>query len=127
MNFSEITSSNVCEKLIEVVPSLRPAYDKELNSWDNKEIPPHYAFGPGLFLPYLYAALKSGKQHAELRRIFSFLEILLNHPDDGVASVVANEVIPDLCGHPEVYSTAKKYLGKESAKLANDIVKRMSK
>lgn len=90
-----IAYSELTQRLLEIVPELRPAYERELQSWAGSQPGQHVVFGD-LLTPYLLSLLESGRDREVLERVFGFLEVLANHPEKIVQEVVALSVVERL-------------------------------
>jgi hypothetical protein len=119
----EITYGNLAEKLIEVVPELKPEYQKELEWWGEEEAGAHNIYGD-LLNPYLISLLKSEPkskaQEEFLKRIFAFLEELANHDDPHVQEVVGATVLERLYGVGEL-QRARSYMGPRTLHMSREI------
>lgn len=109
-----ITYDNLSPLLIELVPSLRPAYEAELAQWGGDTPGQHIVYGLVLD-PYLISLLKRDNRGASeeetLQRIFTFLEELATHQDPRVQEVIASTVCEDLGGDPTALHAARSYMG----------------
>ena len=119
---SDISYSNLSDKLVEIVPELLPQYQKELEWWGGEEPGAHNVYGDVLN-PYLITLLKSApkKDNEEvLRRIFGFLELLSNHPDVHVPEVVGVTVLEVLLG-AGLLETSRRYMGPATLQMSKEI------
>ena len=115
-----ITYQNMCEKLVEAIPSLKINYAKELKWWDGKNPGPHNIYGDVLN-PYIEELVKFKNQKSdELKLIFEFLEKLATHEDEKVRNVLQATVCEQITGNG-LYSHLKKYMGKETLSLTHEI------
>lgn len=119
---SEITFENVSEKLVEAIPELKPAYEKELEWWHGEEAGAHNIYAEVLN-QYLISLLQSEanpETEESLRRIFKFLEELSNHQDVRVQEVVAVTVIERLYG-ADLLEKARRYIGPATLQMSREI------
>lgn len=113
MKSEEITYENMVDKMIEALPELRSAFAKESASWTEVQ-------GPHIIYSFvLYDSLKSAMNALEanqalIQRIFDFLEILANHPEEHVQEVVHNSVCENICSDEIVLQKAQKFMGKRT-------------
>ena len=111
---------DLSDKLMEVVPELRPAYEKELAWWGDDQPGQHVVYGDVLN-PYLISLLESGDNPETLRRIFDLLEKMANHPDVLVQQVVAVTVCEQLTDREEWITEAWPYMGSKTRELAKEV------
>lgn len=119
---SEITFENMSEKLVEAIPELKPAYEKELEWWHGEEAGAHNIYSEVLN-QYLISLLQSEvnpETEESLRRIFKFLEELSNHQDVRVQEVVGVTVIERLHG-AGLLERARQYMGPATLQMSREI------
>ena len=110
MKAERITYGNLVEKMIDKIPELRDALEKESASWTEKQ-GPHILYGLVLF-PALKSMLSAAEPDANLiQRVFDFLEILANHSEERVQEVVHNSVCENICSDEIVLQKAQKFMG----------------
>lgn len=85
----------VVHALLEALPELRPAYEKNVESLTG----PYVAFSV-LLNPLLWKLLESEGAEDDLRRIFTLVERLATDSDYRVRTLVAVEVLEPLVGEP---------------------------
>jgi hypothetical protein len=120
---SEITFENMSEKLVEAIPELRPAYEKELEWWKGQDAGAHNIYSEVLNL-YLLSSLKSKSrsqvEDATIKRVFAFLEELSNHNDPHVQEVVGATVLERLYG-AGLLEEARRYMGPATLQMSREI------
>lgn len=120
---TEISFSNMVAKLLVAVPELQKIHDREVASWDGAWPGQHIAYAR-VVSDTISAMLraKSPEDGQLLGKIFGFLEILANHPDEHVQEVVHNSVCESICSDELVLQKARKYMGPSTKKFCRDIV-----
>lgn len=121
MSLEEIAYENMNRKVLEALPELGEAYRSEAAKGHDVD-GPHVLFGM-LFskvLPALFAS--EDVNDALLKRIFSFLEVLANHPDVEIQNVIYLSVCEDLCCDEAVLQRAQKYMGKTTKRFCAEIL-----
>src|SRR5215203_1333542 len=88
----KITYLTLADRLLEVVPELRDAYNEELKWWAPDQPGPHIIYGD-LLNPYLTSLLESGSNPDALKRIFGLLEEIIGNPNEPIRSVAAASVL----------------------------------
>lgn len=120
---SDITFDNMSDKLVEAIPELRAAYEKELKWWGDEEAGAHNIYSEVLN-PYLLFLLKSEPssraQEDILNRIFVFLEVLSNHEDVHIPEVVGVTVLEVLNG-VGLLERARRYMGPRTLQMSREI------
>jgi hypothetical protein len=112
----------MADKLVEAVPELRPAYQKELEWWGDQDAGAHNIYSEVL-KPYLISLLNSDGHAEALRRVFGFLEQLANHEDRRVQEVVAFSVLEELGGESELVEKARKHMGPKTLEFSHEVEK----
>ncbi len=107
--------------MVQTIPAVKAAYEKELAWWKEGKPGQHIIFNDILF-PYVASLLKEGGQDQELRRIFEFLERLANHPDEHVPEVVHNSICEPLCCDEAALQKARKFMGPTMVKFCQMIL-----
>jgi hypothetical protein len=115
-----IPYEKLSEKLVEIVPELKSAYELECQQWGEDRPGPHIIFGD-LLSPYLLGLLRSNKQENILFRIFSFLEQLANQEDTRVQEVVAFTILERLRSDKELLAYAQKYMGERTRRFCQEL------
>lgn len=120
---TEISFNNMVEKLLESVPELKQIHDRELRSWEGEWPGQHIAYAR--VVSDTIAAMLRGDSEEDpnlLIKIFNFLEILANHPDEHVQEVVHNSVCEDICSDELVLQKAGRFMGVTTKKFCRDII-----
>lgn len=117
---AEITFENMSDKLVELIPSLRLKYLKELEEWDNDTPGAHIIYG-NLLNPYLEILLQSEENQSQLVEIFNFLETLANNKDVKVQEVVCVTVLEYLMDNKPLILKAKEYMGDTTIKFLHEL------
>lgn len=119
---SEITFENMSEKLVEAIPELKPAYEKELQWWRGEEAGAHniYAEVLNTHLLSLLESVVDTQTEETLSRIFKFLEELSNHEDIRIQEVVGVTVIERLYG-AGLLEKARRYMGPATLQMSREI------
>ena len=108
-------------ELIQVIPEIKGAYDKE-RQWWGKEVPgPHIIFGDVL-TPHLITLLEVHTDHEQLKRIFNFLEELSGR-EQWVQEVVQMSVCERLGDKKDWLAAAHYYMGNKTKRLCKEIEK----
>jgi hypothetical protein len=115
----EVIYSNLSEKLLEVAPVLREAYEEERKIWE-EEPGPHIIYGD-ILAPHIISLLESGGRSEDLRQIFRFLEELAGHPDIHVQEVVAFSVIERLTDNSQWLDRAYEYMGPKTREIVREV------
>jgi len=122
-NLSEITFENMSDKLVEAVPELSAAYEKELAWWRGEEAGAHNIYSE-ILNPFLLSLLKSESKSEDteemLKTIFAFLEVLAEHSDAHVQEVVGATVIEFLYG-AGLLERARNYMGPATLQMSREI------
>lgn len=116
----KVLYENLAEKLVEVVPEIRPQYESERQWWGEDMPGAHIIYGDVLD-PYLISLLESCDQEDTLKRIFAFLEELANHEDAHVQEVVAVTVCEDLGANKKLLEKARKYMGDTTFRFSREV------
>jgi hypothetical protein len=120
---SEITFENMSDKLVEALPELKLAYEKELEWWRGEEAGAHNIYSE-ILNPFLISLLQSeSRSQAEeqiLKRAFAFLEGLANHSEPHVQEVVGATVIERLYG-AGLLEKARRYMGPATLQMSREI------
>lgn len=121
MKPEDISYANMNRKLVEAVPELRAAYDLQVaRGYDGDG--PHVLYGE-FFRDVLSELFESEtRNEALLKKLFSFLEMLANHPDEAIQNVVYVSVCEGLCSREGVLQRAQKYMGKTTRQFCDEIL-----
>lgn len=106
----EITYLTLVDRLLEVVPELRDAYNEELEWWAPDQAGPHIIYGD-LLNPYLTNLLESGGNPDALKRIFGLLEEIIGNPNEPIRSVAAASVLEYLWSEKRWRDEASNWMG----------------
>lgn len=79
MTTDDLTYDNLASKLVEAVPTLRAAYEKEMAWWGMDKAGPVNIFD-AIVTPRLMKLLSENPTSTELKAIFNFLELMTKHP-----------------------------------------------
>lgn len=120
-----ITFENMSEKLVEKFPELRPRYEEECKWWED-EVPGQHIIYGDILNPYIVSLLESDEQgssehEATLKRIFAFLEELVNHEDEDIQGVVVTTVLEYLDSPKVQLEKARKYMGETTLGYSHDV------
>ncbi len=122
MKTEEVTLDNMAQKMIEALPELKTAYDKEVAAW-TKSQGAHVLFSFVLF-DSLKPLLKVEEVDALLvQKIFAFVELLAKHPDEKVQEVVYFSVCENICADEIVLQKAQHFMGKKTREFCELIIK----
>ncbi len=118
---SDLTFETLNDALVEAFPELKENYQKELE-WRHHDDPGAHNIYGDVFVPYVVDALGKPEDNQELLvRAFALLERLAAHKDEHVQEVAGATVIEALLSARKVSAEAKRRMGPESLKIANDI------
>jgi hypothetical protein len=117
-----MTYETLVEELLRNIPEVKPMYDKEIEWWDGNGPGPHNIFGDVLN-PYLINLLKQDEDIILLKKIFHLLESMAKSEDVLVQEVLECTILERLGDDRIILEKARKYMGKASQKMSNDIEK----
>ena len=123
MKSESITYANMTAALIRELPELKPIYDREMERWGGQEEGPHIVYND-----VMYEAIKqqlkseSRADEAFLRKIFAFLEVIANHPDEEVNTVAHSAVCEPICCDEVVLQKAQLFMGKRTREFCAMII-----
>lgn len=112
MKTSDITFRNMVHKLPEAIPELKAAYQAQIEWWGEEEPAAHPAYSR-IVTDTIKKMFRTdaAEDAALLRKIFDFLELLANHPEEHVQEVVHNSVCEALCSDEAVLQKTQRYMG----------------
>lgn len=123
MKTEDITFENMADKMVEAIPELRAAYEKEVATWTQKQ-------GAHLLLSFvLFESLKTSLKadhtdDALVRKIFDFVELLAKHPDEKVQEVVYFSVCENICADEIVLQRAQGFMSKKTREFCDMVLNR---
>lgn len=119
MKNTEITFQNMSDKLVELFPELKGRHEAE-TQWLDKDN--HYLIYSFVFYRFIEDMFKSGNEDGPLlRRMFDFVELLVNHQDLEVRDVIHHSICTKIVSSELVLQKAQKYMGKETKELCAGI------
>lgn len=124
MKRENISFKNMTEKLLEAIPELQAFHDRAL------ALTEHDGVWSGQHIAYEEVVSKTIKELLRqekpderlLRKIFDFLEMLANHPEEHVQEVVHNSVCEPICSDELTLQRARKYMGSTTKDFCKAIV-----
>lgn len=116
MKSDPITYENMVAALIRELPELKPIYDRELARW-GEEMGQHIMYRYVMYAAIEDALKKGPEDAALLKRIFDFLERLIEHREAHVREVAHQSVCDKICADEVVLQKAQRYMGKRAKKL----------
>jgi hypothetical protein len=116
---ADFTYDEASERLIEAVPEIREAYEKEL-AWWKGEKPGQFIIYEDIFKPYLISLLFSADEPERLRAIFEFLETLAASPDQDVRNLLYVAICEVLVAEDALLSAARQYAGPATLDMLRD-------
>lgn len=105
--------------LITSYPELTSQYEDEVSWQEGDETGSHVVFGD-VFTPYLEKILKD-KDNKKVRRAFEFIEQVLDINDKYCDEVIAFSVLEKLFDNIANVEFAKKYMGKRTQKICEEL------
>jgi hypothetical protein len=82
--------AKVVDELLKSIPELKPLYDENLDMWLDDYLP-YVVFG-SVVVPTMEELLKNDYESDVLKRIFDFIELMLQSEDQDVITLVAVEI-----------------------------------
>lgn len=116
-----ITYENMVTTMLRELPELKPLYDRELER-RGEEIGQHI-----MYRYVMYAAIEeqlksqSRPDAALLKKVFAFLESLIEHPEAHVREVAHQSVCDKICSDEVVLQKAQPFMGKKTKVLCLSI------
>ena len=119
---TSITFDNLADRLVDAIPELKPAYADELRRWRGEK-PGAYNIFDSVVAPYIPSLCETGGREEDLRRLFTFLEILAKHPDEEVQGVVSISVLEWLYGwYPNLLPLLIQFMGPATQQMLADVL-----
>jgi hypothetical protein len=110
-----ITLENASEKLVEYLPELKEAYDKERQGWDNQKPGAHVVYGD-ILNAYIIDRSKVGDAGA-LSRAFHVVEMLATNADVLVQEIAGASIVEYLRGQKRVLKAVRPFMGPATLEL----------
>src|SRR5579885_753423 len=110
MKPSTLNYDEIIDRALEAIPEIKSAYETESARWTVEKMGPYNLFDVVL-MPRVRELLKSSGHDAELRRIFSFFEALMNQSDQRIRDLVGVGVCEDLCSDEAALQKACAFMG----------------
>ena len=107
-------------KLVDEIPELEGAYQKELEWWGDETPGPHVIYGDVL-TPHIIRLLESGDDPAAVKRAFELLETLIADEDIHVQEVAVVTVLERLQGNTEWLTLMKPHVGPLAKQAVRDL------
>jgi hypothetical protein len=103
--------AKVVDELLKAIPELRPLYEENLDMWLEDYLP-YVVFG-SVVVPTLEEFLKNDYESDVLKRIFDFIELMLQSEDQDVITLAAVEVAEWIAHEPNkvIRTNALKLMG----------------
>lgn len=117
-----LTYSTLADRLLEVVPELRDAYNETLEWWAPDKPGPHIVYGD-LLNPYLVNLLEGHGDPDALRRIFGLLEEIIGDPNEPIRSVAAASVLEYLWSEKRWREEAWNWMGPKTRSFCEEAYK----
>lgn len=121
MSLEAIHYQNLTEKLLEAVPEVVPAYNREMQWWGKDRPGQHIVFHT-ILTPHIAALLGKHGSESELRRVFGFLETLASHSDEEVQNVIAVTMCEDICSDEVMLQKAQPFLGEKTRQFCKSLM-----
>lgn len=119
MKTSDIDFRNMSDKLIELFPELKGRHRQETEWLDNDN---HYMLYSLVFFKAIEDMLLLEKPDEPLlRRMFDFIELLVNHPDLDIRDVAHHSICVKIANSEVVLQRVQRYLGSKTKDLCADI------
>jgi nitrogen fixation NifU-like protein len=120
----DITIDNMEQRLLEVIPEVRPVYDAEVGDlFEGEPAGAHNAYEMAL-VPFIVSLVPSGKDEVLLKRIFDFLEQLAASPQSWVQGVVHLSVLEPLYhDHRDDLEEVRQNMGTATLEMLHTIEK----
>lgn len=122
MTTDDLTYDNLASKLVEAVPTLRSAYEKEMAWWGKDKAGPVNIFDT-IVTPRLMKLLSENPASTELKAIFNFLELMTKHPNKDVSNIVGAAVCEELCADEAALQRATKLMGPGTKRICDRFLK----
>lgn len=122
MKAEDITFENMVHKLPEAIPELRAAYDRQIQWWGAEEPAAHAAYEEIVSKAIGRILRTETPDERLLQKIFDFLELLANHPEERVQEVVHNSLCEPICSDELALQRTQKYMGPRTRDFCKTIV-----
>lgn len=124
MRREDISFKNMTEKLLEAIPELRAFHDRALTlaEPDGEWSGPHIAYEEVVSKAIKEQLRQEKPDERLLRKIFDFLEMLANHPEEHVQEVVHNSICEPICSDEMTLQRARKFMGPTTKDFCKAIV-----
>ena len=109
----------IVKDLINNLPELNKAYEKEVEWWDGAEPSPHNFFGD-IVTPFLIDLLNEGGKEEIVRRIFKFFTEMASSQDIKIQEVLAYSVLEQLGDDNELLARAYPFMSDDVKKLSKE-------
>jgi hypothetical protein len=113
----DVRHSRLNAELVKRFPDLSREYLALKTMWDGDEPGPHVVYGDTL-VPKIRRLLASGRDPAEAKRVFNFLEFLSSTQEEEIEEVVVVSVLEALHDDREVWEAAKDLMGARTRRFA---------
>jgi hypothetical protein len=99
------------DELLKSIPELKPLYDENLDMWLDDYLP-YVVFG-SVVVPTMEELLKNDYESDVLKRIFDFIELMLQSKDQDVITLAAVEIAEWIAHEPNtvIRTNALKLMG----------------
>lgn len=103
--------AKVVDELLKSIPELKPLYDENLDMWLDDYLP-YVVFG-SVVVPTMEELLKNDYESDVLKRIFDFIELMLQSEDQDVITLAAVEIAEWIAHEPNkvIRTNALKLMG----------------
>ena len=115
---SPLTYNTVVPFLLAALPELQEGYEQERVYSRGAPITP-YTLAMFVLVPALFKLLQQDEGHDTLRRAFTAVETLLQHPHKEISTLAATKVLKYFAlSRPEIAARAEQYMGPASHSTA---------
>jgi hypothetical protein len=103
--------AEVVDELLNSIPELKPLYDENLDMWLDDYLP--YLVFACVVVPTMEELLKNDYESDVLKRIFDFIELMLQSEDQDVITLAAVEIAEWIAHEPNnvIRTNALKLMG----------------
>jgi len=115
--------SELIDEFMKAFPEFEAGAKEELDFWEGEEPAVHVFFANVLSPPLEKELIKIDKNHALLRRIFSFLEEMATSEDEQVQEVAAVTILEHLGDDKERLRSARLLMGNHTRKMSEKVEK----
>lgn len=119
-----LISETIVESLLDIIPEIRPYYDKEMELWTDSNPGLHNVFG-NVLNPFLLDAIDSDGLNKDslLCRIFNFLEKMAISNDEQVVNVLMATVLERIGDDVHTLKTSYQFMGPNTKRLSDVVEK----